>query len=71
MRRHLTGKRKLSEQEKVVARQQRRAELVKLHPGERFFIYIGDETDENGEPLVWAIREDDDPGDADDSSSAA
>jgi hypothetical protein len=57
----MTGKRKLSESEKDVVREQRRAELAKLHPGERFFIHVADETDDYGEPLVSVLPENDHP----------
>jgi len=56
----MTGKRKLSESEKAFVREQRRAELAKLHPGQRFFIVVADETDDYGEPLVSVLRDDND-----------
>jgi hypothetical protein len=49
----------LSEEEKYEIRKQRCAELAKSHPGTKFFVYVADTTDEEGEPIVTFMREDD------------
>ena len=57
----MNGKRELSMREKDELRAKRRAELADTHPGVKFHIYIADETDDYGKPLVLSVREDDEP----------
>jgi hypothetical protein len=55
----MSNQRTLSEGERDLIRQRRRAELAQGQPGIKFFIYVADETDENGGPIVSFMREED------------
>jgi hypothetical protein len=55
---YMAGRRVLAESEKDAIREQRRAKEMQKHPGARFFIYVADETDDEGEPLVFVMRTD-------------
>jgi hypothetical protein len=51
------NKRTLSEAEKELIRERRRAELALSHPGAKFFIHAADVTDDYGEPLISIMLE--------------
>ena len=57
----MPGKRTLSESEKREIGLARRLKEMQEHPGVRFFVYVADETDDYGEPLVSVMQEDDAP----------
>jgi hypothetical protein len=47
------AKRKLSPDEKERIAEERRTEEVSAHPDKMISVRVEDETDENGEPIVW------------------
>jgi hypothetical protein len=53
----MSNQRSLSEDEKDLIRKRRRAELAESHPGVKFFIYVADVTDNDGEPIVSFMEE--------------